>query len=270
MSTKRTSEQRTRSRRRVLITRAAGQARALAEPLEELGFEAIVVPTIAIVPPDSLAPLDRAIAALDQVDYLLMTSANAVNTFFDRLAHQGVSALPEHLTTVAVGPKSAAAMQARGLPADLVPQDYRAEGIVALLEEKVAGKRVLYPKAGLARDLIPVALAKAGAEVIAPVAYTSAPPAKAATELKTALAIGLDLLTFTASSTVENFIALLDSNDRIAAQKVPVASIGPLTTATAEKLGFTVVIEPDKSTLDDMVAAIKDYFGPQEVGREKE
>jgi uroporphyrinogen III methyltransferase / synthase len=263
MSTKRTSEQSPRSRRRVLITRAAGQARALAEPLEELGFEAVVVPTIAIVPPDSLAPLDQAIAALDQVDYLLMTSANAVDAFFDRLAHQGVSALPEHLTTVAVGPKSAAAMQARGLPADLVPQDYRAEGIVALLEEKVAGKRVLYPKAGLARDLIPVALAKAGAEVIDPVAYTSAPPADAAAKLKTALTDGLDLLTFTASSTVENFVSLLDTKDRLAAQQVPVASIGPITTATAEKLGFTVVIEPDKSTLDDLLEAIAEYFAQQ-------
>lgn len=260
MSTKRTSEATGRIRRRVLVTRSAAQAPAFADALERYGFEPVTVPLIEIAPPDSFAPLDRAINELDATDFLVLTSANAVETFFERLEQQGLAALPPHVTTVAVGPKSAAAMQSRGIKADLIPDDYRAEGVVSLLQGKVAGKRVLYPRAGLARDLIPTALARAGAEVLDPIAYISAPPEDAPARLREALAAGLDLLTFTASSTVENFVALLDEGERARAEQVPVASIGPLTTATANKHGFKVVIEPDHSTLDDMAEAIARYF----------
>jgi uroporphyrinogen III methyltransferase/synthase len=246
---------------RVLITRSAEQAPALADALSELGVEPVIVPTIEIVSPASFADLDQAIASLDQVDYLVLTSTNAVEAFFDRLATLGHSAaILDTLQIVAVGPKSAAAIDAHGVSADLTPKDYRAEGVVSLLKERVAGKKVLYPKAALARELIPKQLGNAGAEVIEPVAYASAPPQGASASLKQALDDGLDLLTFTASSTVENFINLLDAGDLTLARQVPVASIGPLTSATATKQGFEVIIEPDSSTLDNMVAAIKTYF----------
>jgi uroporphyrinogen III methyltransferase/synthase len=246
---------------RVLITRSAEQAPALADALSELGVEPVIVPTIEIVSPASFADLDQAIASLDQVDYLVLTSTNAVEAFFDRLASLGHSAaILDTLQIVAVGPKSAAAIDAHGVSADLTPKDYRAEGVVSLLKERVAGKKVLYPKAALARELIPKQLGNAGAEVIEPVAYASAPPQGASASLKQALDDGLDLLTFTASSTVENFINLLDAGDLTLARQVPVASIGPLTSATATKQGFEVIIEPDSSTLDNMVAAIKTYF----------
>jgi uroporphyrinogen III methyltransferase/synthase len=243
------------------VTRAAEQAAALSEALSRLGAEPVVVPTIAIVPPQSFAELDQAIARLDQTDYLLLTSVNAVTAFFDRLRtlgydHQALA----RLKTVAVGPKSAAALESYGITADLVPDDFRAEGVVALLRDRVAGKRLLYPKAALARELIPAELTAAGAEVVTPVAYASAAPANAASRLQDALAEGLDLLTFTASSTVQNFVDLLDADSLRLARQVPVASIGPLTSETARKLGFTVVVEPESSTLEDMVAAIEDYF----------
>jgi uroporphyrinogen III methyltransferase/synthase len=261
MSAKRTSEQTPLGGRRVLVTRAADQAAALSDALARLGAKPITVPTIAIVPPQSFVELDRAIARLDQVDYLLLSSANAVTAFFDRLSALGHDPRAlGHLQTVAVGPKSAAALHSYGVTADLVPDDYRAEGVVALLKDRVSGKRLLYPKADLARDLIPQELTAAGAEVIAPVAYASAVPAGAAKSLQNALAGGLDLLTFTASSTVRNFVELLDADNLQLARQVPVASIGPLTSETARKLGFTVVVEPESSTLEEMVAAIKDYF----------
>jgi uroporphyrinogen III methyltransferase/synthase len=164
------------------------------------------------------------------------------------------------LQTVVVGPKSAEALKVHGINADLMPEDYRAEGIVALLKDQVFGKRLLYPKAALARNLIPAELSAAGAEVLAPVAYASAPPADAAENLRQALTERLDLLTFTASSTVQNFVDLLDAEHLDLARKVPVASIGPLTSETASKLGFDVVIEPTYSTIDDMVEAIENYF----------
>jgi uroporphyrinogen III methyltransferase/synthase len=261
MSAKRTSNQTAHSVRRVLVTRAAEQAPELTHALRRLGVEPVVVPTIEIVAPRSFNELDQAIAGLDDIDYLILTSVNSVTAFFDRLTALGhdASALA-NLQTVAVGPKSAEAITARGVKADLVPEDYRAEGVVALLKEHVSGKRLLYPKAALARDLIPAELAAVGAEVIAPVAYASAAPADAAENLQRALVDGLDLLTFTASSTVQNFVDLLSDENRKLAKQIPVASIGPLTSATAEKLGFTVVIEADSSTLDDMVEAIEKHF----------
>lgn len=261
MLTKRTSEKASPAGQRVLVTRAGDQAKALTAALYEIGVDPVVVPTIEIIPPASFVELDRAIADLDQVDYLILTSVNAVNAFFDRLVAQGRN--PRDLSgiqTVAVGPKSAEALAERGVTADLIPQDYRAEGVVSLLKNCVSGKRLLYPKAALARDLIPAELTAAGAKVIAPVAYASAPPIDAAEQLQQALAEGLDLLTFTASSTVQNFVDLLDDQDLVLAKGIPVASIGPLTSATARALGFNVIIEPDDSTLEALVTAISTYF----------
>lgn len=249
------------SGRRVLITRAAEQAAPLSHALADLGAEPIVVSTITIVPPPSFAALDQALDNLGSFDYLVLTSVNAVSAFFDRLNTRRLDARAlAGLQTVAVGPKSAEALAARGVRADLVPEVYRAEGVVELLKNRVTGKRLLYPKAALSRDLIPAALTAAGAEVIAPVAYASAAPADATGRLQQAVADGLDLLTFTASSTVRNFVQLLSTDDLALAQKTPVASIGPLTSETARQLGFNVVIEPESSTLDDMVEAIKKYF----------
>jgi uroporphyrinogen III methyltransferase/synthase len=205
--------------------------------------------------------LDQAIVGLEATDFLVLTSVNAVQFFFNRLSVLGTdSTALDDVQIVAVGPKSAAALSAHGLRADLVPDDYRAEGVVALLRERVPGKRVLYPRAALARELIPDELAKAGAVVVAPTTYDSILPDDAPEELGRALAEGLDLLTFTASSTVDNFTALLDPEDLELARQVPVASIGPLTTATAKRHGFNVVVEPDASTLDEMVKAIETYF----------
>jgi len=123
----------------------------------------------------------------------------------------------------------------------------------------VAGKRVLYPRAALARDLIVRELAAAGASVAAPVAYASAVPAGAAATAHAALAGRLDLLTFTAASTVRNFVALLGADDLALARAIPVAVIGQQTATVARELGFTVAVEPTEATLEAMVAAITNY-----------
>ena len=152
--------------RRILVTRAADQASALSDALAARGAEPVIIPTIQIVAPASYAGLDRAIADLGETDYLVLTSVNAVEFFFQRLSTLGYDAASlDRVKIVAVGPKSAAALSAHGLQADLVPDDYRAEGIVAMLREQVPGKRVLYPRAALARELIPAELTRAGAEV---------------------------------------------------------------------------------------------------------
>ncbi|NJC88401.1 MAG: uroporphyrinogen-III C-methyltransferase [Desulfuromonas sp.] len=247
--------------RRILVTRAADQAAPMLDALLTHGAEPVPCPTIGIVPPASYAELDAGIAQMGEVDFLILTSANAVEAFFARLAVAGRDARAlAGVTLVTVGPKTAAALATFGLRADLMPAGYDAEGVITLLRGKVAGKQVLYPRAALARDLIVTELTAAGATVIAPVAYTSAPPAGATETARTALTAGLDLLTFTASSTVRNFAELLGPEELLRARSLPSAVIGPQTAATARELGFTVAIEPAEATLEAMVAAIVDYF----------
>ena len=229
--------------------------------MQGLGAAPVPCPTIGIVPPASYAELDAALGQLGQTDLLILTSVNAVEAVFARLnaAGQDARALAG-VTLVTVGPKTAEALGRYGLHADLVPDSFDAEGVVALLRSQVAGKRLLYPHAELARDLIVTELTAAGARVAAPVAYASAVPAAAAEAARTALADGLDLLTFTASSTVRNFAELLTPAELVQAREIPVAVIGPQTAQTARKLGFTVAIEPPEATLEAMVTAIIDYF----------
>jgi uroporphyrinogen III methyltransferase/synthase len=251
------------SGRRILVTRTAEQAGSFAALLEAQGAEAVPCPLIEIVPPPSWAELDAEVARLAETDLLILTSANAVDAYFGRLQAAGRDLRALHgVTLVAVGPKTAAAIEARGLRPDLVPADYRAEGVVELLQARgVAGRRVLYPRAELARDLIPKELTAAGAIVAAPLAYRTVPPAGGGERLRELLAAGdIDAVTFTSSSTVENFLALAGPDAAELLRQVAVVSIGPLTTKTAERHGLQVAVEPAASTLEAMVEAMVDYF----------
>ena len=248
--------------RRILNTRAAGQAGSFAALLEAQGAEAFSCPLIEVVPPADWAELDAEVARLADTDYLVLTSANGVDFFFARLAAAGKDLRTlAGVTLVAVGPKTAAAIEAKGLRPDLVPADYRAEGVVELLREQgVAGRRILYPRAELARDLIPRQLAEAGATVAAPVAYRTLPPAGGAEALRALLAEGVDAVTFTSSSTVENFCRLAGPQAAELLSGVAVVSIGPLTSATARRFGLSVDAEADPSTLEGMTAALVAFF----------
>ncbi len=249
--------------RRILVTRTAEQAGSFAALLEAQGAEAVACPLIEIVPPSSWDELDAELARLDETDLLILTSVNAVDAFFGRMIATGRDLRALHgVVVVAVGPKTAAAIEARGLRPDLVPADYRAEGVVALLRERgVAGQRVLYPHAELARELIPKELAAAGAVVAAPLAYRTIPPVGGGARLRELLTAGdIDVVTFTSSSTVENFMALAGEGAVELLRRVTVASIGPLTTKTAERYGLQVAVEPIASTLEAMTAAMVDYF----------
>lgn len=247
--------------RRILVTRSADQAGPMVEALLAHGAEPVLCPTIGIVPPQSYAELDIELAHLTETDYLVLTSVNAVEAFFARLAATGRDARAlAGVTLVTVGPKTADALASFGVRADRIPAEFDAEGVVTLLRGEVSGRRVLYPRAALARDLIVTELTAAGATVAAPVAYASAVPAGAVETARSALADGLDLLTFTAASTVRNFAALLSAEQLATAGSVPVAVIGPQTAAAARELGFTVAIEPTESTLDAMLQSIVEYF----------
>jgi len=249
--------------RRVLVTRSPHQAHSLAGLLQAAGAEAICLPTVKIAPPVSWKELDEAIAELASTDYLLLTSANGVSAFFERLGTAGLDGRALHgVTIVAVGPKTAAAIANHGLRADLVPQRYQAEGIIELLQQRnLRGKRILYPRSACARDLLCTELSKSGAKVQAPVAYRTEPTAEGAVLLRQLL-IGeqLDAVTFTSASTVEHCLALLAPHEVDCLNKAVIAAIGPLTAEAAKKHGLTVNVVPNEATCEALVEALIEYF----------
>jgi uroporphyrinogen III methyltransferase/synthase len=248
--------------KRILVTRSAEQAGAFSALLEEQGAEAMACPVIEIYPPSDTSDLDEAIAALSGIDYLVLTSANAVQAFFSRLEACGKDVRALHGAEVAVvGPKTAEALALCGLKPDLVARDFRAEGVLEILREHgVAGKRILYPRAELARELIPKELAAAGAVVLAPVAYCSRLPADGERVREILAAGDIDAITFTASSTVDNFVALVGADAAALVSEIPLFSIGPLTSQTMARHGLSVAAESDPSTLEAMVATMIAQF----------
>jgi len=251
--------------KRVLVTRAAHQAQSFVCLLEAQGATAVTCPLIEIVPPTSWQPLDEALARLPDYDDLILTSVNAVDMVFGRLEK---CALPktvlDDVRLVCVGPKTAKSLQQYGYQPDLQPEEYRAEAVVtALIAEGVRGRKVLYPRAELARDLIPSSLTQAGAQVDDPIAYRTLPAKGSILQLRSLLYDNaVDVVTFSSSSSVDNFVDLLGDDVAALTRHVVLASIGPLTTATAVKHGLTISVEPAEYTLEGLVQALIDYFNP--------
>jgi uroporphyrinogen III methyltransferase/synthase len=250
--------------RTVVVTRAREQASDLAQALEALGATCLEIPTIKVAPPPAWEPVDNAIAHLADYDWLVFTSVNGVGFFFERLFQQGkdVRALGR-LRTAVIGPATARRLADFGLKSDIVPETFRAESIVqAFAPHDMAGKRVLLPRALEARTVLPEELGRMGATVDEVAVYRTLAVEQGRGELIEALQNGrVDLVTFTSSSTVKNFKALLP-DDAFAGliEDLTVASIGPITTETAEKLGFTVHLTADRYTIDGLVEAILHYY----------
>lgn len=250
--------------KRVLVTRTAAQAGSFASQLVAAGAEAISHPVIEITPPSSYADLDASIERLSETDILILTSANAVDAFFNRLKHNNKDVRNLNGITVAVvGPKTADALHHYGLQADLQAEDFRAEGVISqLTKQGVASKRVLYPHAELARDVISRELTAAGAKVDAPVAYSSRPPANGEHLRELLLHGEIDAITFTASSTVDNFANLLGDQMTELVGSTPLFSIGPLTSETMTRHHLNIAAESSPSTLEAMVDSLNEFFQP--------
>lgn len=250
--------------RKILVTRAADQAGEFSVLLAEHGATAIECPTIRLVEPESWQPLDAAIKELGSYDWLVLTSGNAVRNFFQRLESFRLDARAlANCRVCAVGPKTAETMQGFGIRADLISSDYKAEGVVAELEKQImAGKRVLFPRADRAREIIPQELKRLGAHVDSPVAYRNILPERLPPEALFALEMrSVDCITFTSSSTVQNLAEMLGRDLLVDMLKgVTVASIGPVTSRTCRELGLKVDVEPQRSTLAELVAAIERHF----------
>jgi uroporphyrinogen III methyltransferase/synthase len=252
--------------RRVVVTRPRAQVARFAALLEGYGAEVVALPTIRLAPPDDWGPLDAALADLGRFAWLVFTSANGVTAFRDRLTATGldVRALAG-ARLAAIGAETAEALGRIGLRADVVPREYRAEGLVEALRPHVGGgTRVLLVRAAEARDVVPRELGAAGAEVTIAPAYRTLLVKEGADHVTGLLEAGaVDVVTFTSSSTVRGFLALLGSDDvRRRLAGVVLAAIGPITASTLAEYGLEARISPREYTIPALAAAIAAHFRP--------
>lgn len=244
--------------KRILVTRTRTQASDLAARLEALGATPILIPTIEIVPPKSYAPLDSALKQLESYDWLLFTSANAVEVFHQR---RNPSLKPQRIAVI--GPATARAVQGIGLPVDLIPPKYIAESLAEALTPEADGKRILLIRAAEARDILPEALTAAGATVTIAEAYRNQIPPESIPALQQLFASPAsypDAITFTSASTARNLIALLDAASLTLPASVTLASIGPITSKTLRGLGHEPTVEASAATIDALIESLVAHF----------
>jgi uroporphyrinogen III methyltransferase/synthase len=245
--------------RTVVVTRPRGQAEGLAAPLARYGADVLRAPVIEIVPVGLTAELRAAIDRLAEYDVVIFTSANGVEVFCDRLHDCGLA--PGALSgaeVVAIGPATAAALEARGLRPSLVPEEYVAEGVLAAFEERaqrLAGARVLLPRAREARAVLPDTLRERGATVDVVTAYETV--TAHFLDVPTERLAAADYITFTSSSTVDAFVELMGPElltQRLARARL--CSIGPVTSATLREHGLGVAVEAAEYTSEGLAAAL--------------
>lgn len=250
--------------KRILITRSREQASVLSEALEELGAEALEFPTIRVAEPDDFKPLDLAIKDLAKYKWVIFTSVNGVEYFFRRLKYNRRDIRELHGAKLcAIGPKTREALETHNLIVDYVPNEFRAEEILKVLQGKVAaGDRILLPRADIARKILPETLTGLGALVDEVTAYRTLLGAGQSGRILEMLREGeIHVITFTSSSTVRNFVHMLgvsDISNLLAG--VTVACIGPVTAATARELGINVDMVAEEYTIEGLVKAILKYF----------
>ncbi|HEX2055856.1 MAG TPA: uroporphyrinogen-III synthase, partial [Nitrospiraceae bacterium] len=260
-------EQRPLFGRRILVTRAKGQAAEFADLVAAFGGEPICCPMIRIVPPETWDPVDEAIRRMRQYQWLIFTSLNGVGPFMERLRFQGCDArLLAGIRLCCIGPRTARELAWYGLQADLIPTEYQAEGIIeALTGQELHRKRILIARAQVAREILPDQLRAAGATVDVVLVYRSVrPDVEVDRLLELFTGGGIDMITFTSSSTVTNFVELLGGSEsaRKAVGATPVACIGPITAATAQEHGLEAHVLPAENTVPALAEAIVRHFAP--------
>jgi len=250
--------------KRVVVTRSRDQASVFAEMLIDRGATTIEFPTIDVVPPASWDELDRAIQGIESYDWIIFTSANAVKFFMERLRGLGKDLrILKGVNICTVGPKTAESLESFGLRADLIPAEFKAEGVLAALGgANIKGKKVLVPRAKKARELIPDKLREQGAEVTVATAYENVRPAADMERVKKMFEERkISAVTFTSSSTVHNFVEILGQKEYIKIiDGVQVACIGPVTAKTAEEYGMKVDIMPKDYTIPALVDAMVEFY----------
>lgn len=253
--------------KRIVVTRTREQASELVALLEEHGADCLEYSTINIEPVGDYQVLDREVERIGSCDWLIFTSLNAVTYFFRRLQERGFD------SRALAGPKVAVVGRATGeellkygIRADLVPEKFTGEGLAeALVAAGVKGRRILIPRALVAGDILPDTLQAAGAEVVIAPVYQNVPPQGRKDQLREELEEKkIDMVTFTSSSTVTNFLTMVDARSEEELQQlmdgVTIAAIGPVTSKTVAESGLHVGVQPERYTIPDMVNTIVDHY----------
>ena len=249
--------------RRVLVTRAVQQAGKLSDGLIALGALPVEVPVLELRGPDSYDPLDQALKKIESFDWLVLTSANTVAAVAARCTMMNIDVSGIKLLSVAaVGSATSEAARKAGFRVTLVPESYHSEGVVAALGSQVAGKKVLLARAKVARDVIPDALSKAGAQMTVVDAYQTVLPEGSHEMLSEAIRSGLDAATFTSSSSVRNLVEVArEAGVDFPFKGVPGISIGPVTSATMREQGWEPAGEAAASDIPGLIAAVVKALG---------
>ena len=253
--------------RRIVVTRSTEQAGEFLEMLEDLGAEAIPAPTVRILPPEDLGSLQRACAEAGTYDWIVFTSANAVDYFMNCLVAVSDVRELKGVRICTIGPSTASRIAKYGIRVDLTPAEFRTEALVDSMKAQAAveNARVLLPQSDIAREMLGDELRAAGAHVVEVVAY------------RTVLASGeregdhdvyrmlldrqIDAVTFTSASTVRNFVEILGHDQAIdLLRNTVVASIGPVTAEAAQQLDIRTAVMPERYTIPDLVQALVEHF----------
>ena len=238
--------------KRILVTRPRAQADSFVEGLRTAGFEPIYFPVIEIRSIEDNSELDQALVQINKYDWVVFTSVNGVEVVFDRL--EKYSSLPR---VAAIGPKTAEALKARGVTPDFVPEEYVAEAILPGLGD-LRGKWVLLPRAEIARKALPEAIVKAGGMAHEIAVYKTLPTQPGAEGLA-ALKAGVDVVTLTSPSTVQNFVTIAKQNglDSLNLPNNPLfACIGPITEQAAKEEGLVNLVVAKEYTTEGLMEVI--------------
>lgn len=243
----------------ILVTRSRAQASELSQKIEQFGGKVMELPVIQFVLPKDLKPLEKAISNIQQFDWILLTSTNGVKFFGEQLKQFQLS-YPQLSSKIGVvGPRTAEVLKEWGREANLVAEDFKAEGLIAALEGMLQpGQSFLLPRANMARPFLAEELAKRGMMVTDVTTYETVISTEGALAVIDGFkAKQIDIVTFTSSSTVRNFCQVLrqEAQDELLAG-VKIACIGPITAKTAVDLGLEVDIIAKEYTIDGLVQAL--------------
>jgi uroporphyrinogen III methyltransferase/synthase len=253
--------------RRIVVTRSTEQSGEFLELLEDLGAEAIAAPTVRILPPSDSRSLEKACTEAGSYDWIVFTSANAVDYFMKCLVAVSDVRELKGVRICTIGPSTSSRLARYGIRVDLTPSESRTEALIDSIKAHapVENARVLLPRSDIARELLADELRAAGADVVEVVAY------------RTALAIGdregdhdvyrmlldgqIDAVTFTSASTVRNFVEILGHDQAVdLLRNIVVASIGPVTAEAAQQLNISTTVIPERYTIPDLVQALVEHF----------
>ena len=260
--------------KRVLVTRPREQAAEMVECLLDLGADPIETPTIRVLPPDDDTELTEACATVSTFDWIVFTSANGVDGFMTRLL-EGPSDVRElkGVRLCAIGPATGARLTRFGLKIDLMPSEHRAEAVAAALRASgdLSDQRVLLPRADIAREVLPVELRRAGAEVVDVTAYRTVLAGQddgGPDIYEILLEQDIDAVTFTSASTVRNFVEIVGAEPaQDLLRTTVVAAIGPVTADAARELGIETTVIPATYTVPALVDALAAHFEATHAAR---